>query len=336
MLPLHLSCDRSYDQIPVAIDPAAWVSLLVVLAVLAAVSVRRRRDPLLFWAAGFFGIALLAYRTYARNPDWTSELTLAQVDVQTAPRSFKLHEMVAHALNQENAKGNIDRVIRHEEMAWEILQPVPARWSYQYVPVNLGGYYIVKGDVAGGAATAEGRGWYQKAVTVLEQGREISRAVEKAYDAAQIEHGKPLINRSAARVPGAECAANPDCPRLHADLCAALTELASAFEQARLNDDARRFRSKFSDPDARPSDGRLRPPQLEFECRVSDILRYWDTRAPEPVVISFSAHPAAVRHGRRVACSAVQSDGDAQRDLELSFRGRDDDVAGAGLAVRDR
>jgi hypothetical protein len=171
VLPLHLSCDRSYDQIPVAIDPAAWVSLLVVLAVLAAVIVRRWRDPLLFWAAGFFGIALLAYRTYARNPDWTSELTLAQADVQTAPRSFKLHEMVAHALNQENAKGNIDRVIRHEEMAWEILQPVPARWSYQYVPVNLGGYYIVKGDVAGGAATAEGRGWYQKAVTVLEEGR---------------------------------------------------------------------------------------------------------------------------------------------------------------------
>jgi tetratricopeptide (TPR) repeat protein len=150
--------------------------------------------------------------------------------------------------------------------------------------------------------------------------------VEKAYDAAQIEHGKPLINRSAtpnlyfnlgaayeevgrhdeaieafrsgiglspwsadaynglagayfaegrydqvavvltakmqvegekpatvsalreiyARVSGAECAANPDCPRLHADLCAALAELASAFEQARLRDDARRFRSKFS------------------------------------------------------------------------------------------
>ena len=61
LFPLHLSSDRSYRQIPVSGwgDPAVWLALAVIVAVLAAVVVRRRRDPVIFWSAGFTGLLLL-------------------------------------------------------------------------------------------------------------------------------------------------------------------------------------------------------------------------------------------------------------------------------------
>jgi hypothetical protein len=59
--PANLVSDRAYAQILVApfSDPAAWVSALVVAAILAAVILRRRSEPILFWAAGFFALTLL-------------------------------------------------------------------------------------------------------------------------------------------------------------------------------------------------------------------------------------------------------------------------------------
>jgi tetratricopeptide (TPR) repeat protein len=61
VFPVRLAADRSFNEIPLAgaADPAAWASLLLVTAILGAVIARRRREPLLFWAAGLFGIALL-------------------------------------------------------------------------------------------------------------------------------------------------------------------------------------------------------------------------------------------------------------------------------------
>jgi hypothetical protein len=59
--PLGLSCDRSYNQIPVAgwTDAWAWLALAAVLAILWIAVARRGRDRLIFFAAGFFGITLL-------------------------------------------------------------------------------------------------------------------------------------------------------------------------------------------------------------------------------------------------------------------------------------
>jgi tetratricopeptide (TPR) repeat protein len=59
--PLHLSSDRSYNQIPLAgwSDPAAWLALAAVATVLALAVARYRKDRLIFFAAGFVGITLL-------------------------------------------------------------------------------------------------------------------------------------------------------------------------------------------------------------------------------------------------------------------------------------
>jgi tetratricopeptide (TPR) repeat protein len=61
VFPWNLSSDRSYNQIPLAtgFDMAAWGGLVIVALLLAVAVARRRKDPLMFWCMGFFGIALL-------------------------------------------------------------------------------------------------------------------------------------------------------------------------------------------------------------------------------------------------------------------------------------
>jgi protein O-mannosyl-transferase len=61
IFPLTLSADYSYNAVPVAQlgSPATLLSLAVVVAILATVLMRYRRDRVLFFAAGFFAIALL-------------------------------------------------------------------------------------------------------------------------------------------------------------------------------------------------------------------------------------------------------------------------------------
>jgi hypothetical protein len=61
LFPVALSADRSYAQIPTAgpLDWGAWASLIVVAFALAAAIQFRKRQPVWFWCAGFFGLMLL-------------------------------------------------------------------------------------------------------------------------------------------------------------------------------------------------------------------------------------------------------------------------------------
>jgi len=61
LFPRTLVCDHSFAAIPLASwqDAPLWISLLAVVALPAYAIARRRADPVAFWAAGFFAIALL-------------------------------------------------------------------------------------------------------------------------------------------------------------------------------------------------------------------------------------------------------------------------------------
>jgi hypothetical protein len=61
VFPWNLSSDRSYNQIPLVtgFDVAAWSGVFSAALLLAVAVARRHKDPLMFWCAGFFGIALL-------------------------------------------------------------------------------------------------------------------------------------------------------------------------------------------------------------------------------------------------------------------------------------
>jgi tetratricopeptide (TPR) repeat protein len=276
--PAGLSCDRSYRAIALAgpRDLAAWIWLAIVAALLAAAIARYRRDRVLFFAAGFFAVAILptsnlivpigsimaerflylpsvafavalvalvsravprkaatvllaaavvlcACRTFARNFAWHDNVALASTDVETVPASFKLHDMLAKSLYDQDPRGNLDRAIAEEERAWAILQPLPPPLSTELTPSYLGIYYRLKGDASGGPGSAQGRAWYEKSAAVLRRAREISRAAESAFDETQRTAGKPLSARGAS-------------PDLYLNLAAALLGLdryAEALDAAR-------------------------------------------------------------------------------------------------------
>jgi tetratricopeptide (TPR) repeat protein len=245
--PLHLSSDYSYSQIPLAGwgDGAAWLAAGAVAAILAAAVARRRKDPLMFFLAGLFGIALLpvsnlifpirsimaerflylpslafafavvgllyrlppgrfvpvalcallalyAARTFARNLDWQDNLSLASADVRTCPRSFRLRDTLAKALWEQDDRRNIDAAIREEEVSWATVEPLPVERSSELPPTYLGIYYAFKADLVGGASNPQSRLWYEKSIAVLLRARSLSQAAGRAFDDAQLAHGKPL------------------------------------------------------------------------------------------------------------------------------------------------
>jgi protein O-mannosyl-transferase len=59
LCPAILSCDRSQIALSTWSDPWVWLSLLAIAAILAVALTRYRSDRLIFWAAGFFAIAIL-------------------------------------------------------------------------------------------------------------------------------------------------------------------------------------------------------------------------------------------------------------------------------------
>lgn len=139
-------------------------------------------------------MVLLGGRSMARNRDCQDDLTLAQADAGSAPRSARLREALASSLFERDPVRNLDAAIHEGETAMEIMRPLPADKVFQQTPARLGNYYRMKGDAAG---AGENRGWYEKSLRVLLGAREASQAIEQAYDQAQLMHHKPLATRVA-------------------------------------------------------------------------------------------------------------------------------------------
>ncbi|MGA2038087.1 MAG: glycosyltransferase family 39 protein [Bryobacteraceae bacterium] len=247
--PLRLVSDRSFDAIRPAAwtDAAAWVSAWALLALLVLALAMRWRRPLVFWLAGFTGLALLPTsnlavviaspmaerflylpsvafaigaaalawrylsprqawaalgllallytgRTWARNADWHDNLTLGLADVETAPRSARLHDMLGKAWYDRDPHANLDRAIAEQEKAWKLVRGLDPEQSSELIPAHLGIYYAERSSLA---PEAERRAWREKSIAVLLEARKISLAAEQAFDNAQVEHNRPLVSRQA-------------------------------------------------------------------------------------------------------------------------------------------
>jgi protein O-mannosyl-transferase len=252
LFPAQLAFDRSYNHFPFSSwgDPAVWLSLAAPGALIGIALVRYRRDPVIYFAAGFAAIAMLttsnllvligsifaerflylpaagfaiavaallyrlpdrqtthrvlaallvlyAGRTFYRNLDWKDNVTLEMADVNTVPRNYRIHDLLARALFVRDTAANIDRSIQEGEAAWNILRTLPGGQIPDETPYHLGLYYGTKGERMGGSSTPEGRDWYAKGIAILERTREISLANEAAFDRLQAEHGRPLPGRTA-------------------------------------------------------------------------------------------------------------------------------------------
>ena len=247
--PVHLVSDRSFDVIRPAAwtDVGAWISLWALMALLVLALAMRWRHPLVFWLAGFLGLALLPTsnlviriasamaerflylpsvafamavaalawhylsrarrgrrwgrwlllytgRTWARNADWHDNLTLGLADVETAPRSARLHDMLAKAWFDRNPRANLDRAIAEQEAAWKLVRALPPEESSELIPARLGIYYAERAALA---PEAERRAWREKSIAALIEARKISLAAEEAFDNAQLEHDRPPRPRQA-------------------------------------------------------------------------------------------------------------------------------------------
>jgi tetratricopeptide (TPR) repeat protein len=154
----------------------------------------RYLSPRVAWAT--LGALALLYtgRTWARNADWRDNLTLGLADVETAPRSARLHDMLAKAWFDRDPRANLDRAIAEQETAWKLVRALDPDQSSELIPARLGIYYAERAALA---PEAERRAWREKSVAVLLEARKISLAAEQSFDNAQLKHDKPPAPRQA-------------------------------------------------------------------------------------------------------------------------------------------
>jgi tetratricopeptide (TPR) repeat protein len=74
------------------------------------------------------GVAVItagfAVKTWMRNLDWTDDQTMAAATVQTSPRSFKSHQLLAATLLEPSHR-EIDRAVSEADRSVAILAPLP-------------------------------------------------------------------------------------------------------------------------------------------------------------------------------------------------------------------
>jgi hypothetical protein len=237
-LPAKLSCDYSYNQIPLARGTAAdWLSCGAVLAAGAIVVLLYRANRTCFFLACFAFLTFLpasnllfpigtimadrllylpalgllgcmvtalyaagarssklaflppvllclvgcgfGVKTWMRNQDWQSELTLASADVRVSPDSFKLHRLLAASMfDADPSHTNIDQVIGEIGKSVAILAPLPDALSRPDVYRMAGYYYLVKSRMPGQVGKAA---LYRQAIDSLLHGIAIDKVQRLSY-----------------------------------------------------------------------------------------------------------------------------------------------------------
>jgi tetratricopeptide (TPR) repeat protein len=122
----------------------------------------------------------LAVRTWIRNLDWKNDETMAAAGVQTSPRSFKFHRLLAfELLSADPPHRDIGGAVSEADRSLAILAPVPDDLDLPG-PWNLAAVcHRALGDtLAGGEARAQ----YQTSVRLALRSIAIGAASRAAYD----------------------------------------------------------------------------------------------------------------------------------------------------------
>ena len=152
---------------------------LVALAALALARLPRAA----FTCATAVVVVLFAARTWARNPDWTSDLTLWRSAVAAQPSSAKTHHSLAEAMYESDpTHANIDAVIAEQERSVAILDRLPDDRNWFESFRQAGAYHLDKAT----ALKAEGRPEYERALALLERAASIARATAKTREAPNV------------------------------------------------------------------------------------------------------------------------------------------------------
>ena len=122
-------------------------------------------------------VVALAARTWVRNQDWRSDLTLAEATVAVSPESYKSHLMLANALYEAGAgAADIDRVLAEAEKSVAILAPIPAERNHANALRRSAIWYLAKADLGGAAARGAA---CRRAIELLERCRSMISAQQE-------------------------------------------------------------------------------------------------------------------------------------------------------------
>jgi len=155
-------------------------------------------------------------RTLARNPDWTSDVTLWRSAVAAAPASAKAHRALAEALyDADPTHANIDEVMAEADRSVALLDALPDALNTFQAFRQAGAYYVDKANAttSSGTASRDVPRLYLRALTLLDRAVAIARA-------------------GAARLPGASVEPEADAQRLRAAALLGLENPALALAAA--------------------------------------------------------------------------------------------------------
>jgi len=160
------------------------------LVALAAVALARL--PRAAFAAVATAIVIaFAARTWARNPDWTSDVTLWRSAAAAEPSSAKAHHALAEALyDSDSTHANLDLVIAEQERAVAIVASLPDERNAFGIFRQAGAYHLDKAT----ALAADGRPEFERALTLLQRAASIEAAGARARETATTS-GKADVNR---------------------------------------------------------------------------------------------------------------------------------------------
>jgi tetratricopeptide (TPR) repeat protein len=173
--------------------PLAGLVAAVVIAMDTATA--RFRVSSVVLAVGVAAVAGgFAVRTWMRNLDWTDDKTMALAGVQSSPRSFKFHRLLAaQFLGTDASQSDIDRAVAEADRSVAILAPLPDEIDLPG-PWNLAAVcHRVKGDRL---PPGEARAQYEDAARLALRSIAVDKASREAYDR---RHGmKAAVPASAA------------------------------------------------------------------------------------------------------------------------------------------
>lgn len=158
--------------------PSAGLAGIAAIA-MASVGTSPQRQRLATVLAGLLVVAYGA-RTYARNPDWTNDVTLWRSAVSAAPQSAKAHRALAEALyDADPSHANLDEVMQHADQAVALLEPLDDRQNTVQAFRQAGAYCLDKASqvlASGGAPSSpEVKRLYSRASHLLDRAVVIAR-----------------------------------------------------------------------------------------------------------------------------------------------------------------
>jgi hypothetical protein len=168
--------------------PSAGLAVIAAVALHRAASTPRRLRAATIAVA--VAVAAFGVRTYARNPDWTSDLTLWRSAVHASPASAKAHRALAEALyDADPTHANIDEVIAEADRSVALLEALADERNTFQAFRQAGAYYLDKASAvsARNSAEPELRRLYARALNLLDRAVLIARAGAAAIPGGSVE-----------------------------------------------------------------------------------------------------------------------------------------------------